>query len=83
MSSNYTSAMRTTMRLNNQVLTDAQQDKLEQTLSQFGQKPSLKSSKILPTRTLGKPLLKVDLSSNASIQEMLDKESVKPLSTGK
>jgi hypothetical protein len=68
----YTLTMRTTVRLNNQVLTDAKQDKLEQTF------------KTLPTRALGKPLLKVDFSSNASIQEMLDKElAVKPLSTGK
>jgi hypothetical protein len=63
--------MRTTVRLNDQLLTDAKQDKLEQTF------------KPLPTRALGKPKLNVDLSSNASIQEMLDKESVKPLSTGK
>jgi hypothetical protein len=55
----------------------------KQTLHQTVQIPSSKSFKTLPTRALGKPKLNVDLSSNASIQEMLDKESVKPLSTGK
>jgi hypothetical protein len=70
MFTHYTLTMRTTVRLNNQVLTDAKQDKLEQTF------------KTLPTRALGKPKLNVDFSSNASIQEMLDKElAAKPLST--
>jgi hypothetical protein len=54
----------------------------EQALRQTVQKTSSKSRKALPTRALGKPKLNVDFSSNASIQEMLDKElAVKPLST--
>jgi hypothetical protein len=62
--------MKTTVHLNEQLLTDAKQDKLEQTF------------KNLPTRALGKPKLKVDFSSNTSIQEMLDKEfAAKLLST--
>jgi hypothetical protein len=64
--------MRTTVRLNDQLLTDAKQDKLEQTF------------KTLPTRALGKPKLNVDFSSNASIHELLDKElAAKPLLTRK
>jgi hypothetical protein len=76
--------MKNIVRLNDQLLDDAKQDKLEQTLRQSDQKPSSKSFKTLPTRALGKPKLNVDFSSNASIQEMLDKElAVKPLPTTK
>jgi hypothetical protein len=60
--------MRTRVHLNEQLRTDAKQDTLEQTF------------KTLPKRALGKPKLNVDFSSNASIQEMLDKElAVKPV----
>ncbi len=90
----YAIVMKITVRLNDQRLTDAKRDALEhnktltelieQALRQTVQKPSLKSFKTLPTRALGKPKLNVDFSSNASIQEMLDKElAVKPLPTTK
>jgi hypothetical protein len=74
--------MRTTVRLNDQLLTDAKRfalernqtltDLIEQALRQTMQTPTSKSFKSLPTRALGKPKLKIDFSSNANIQELLD-----------